>query len=59
MARCHRDEAESSWLRHLAEDVKSDDKERGEGGGGARRANTAVDESRNEMIGGVARYWFN
>ena len=26
MARWHRDEAESSWLRHTTEDAKSDDK---------------------------------
>ena len=29
MTRWHRDEAESSWLRHAAEDAKSDDKGRG------------------------------
>ena len=29
MARWHRDEAESSWLRHAAEDAKSDDKGKG------------------------------
>ena len=34
MARWHRDEAEGSWLRHGAEDVKSGDKGR-RGGGGA------------------------
>ena len=32
MTRWHRDEAESSWLRHPTEDAKSDDK--GTGGGG-------------------------
>ena len=35
MTRWHRDEAESSWLRHTTEDAKSDDKGRGEGKGGA------------------------
>ena len=35
MTRWHRDEAERSWLRHAAEDAKSDDKGRGEGEGGA------------------------
>ena len=29
MTRWHRDEAESSWLRHTTEDAKSDDKGRG------------------------------
>ena len=37
MARWHRDEAESSWLRHAAEDAKKDDK-RKEGTGGGRQA---------------------
>ena len=36
MTRWHRDEAESSWLRHTTEDAKSDDKgRRGVQGGGA------------------------
>ena len=35
MKRWHRDEAESSWLRHATEDAKSDDKGRGGGKGGA------------------------
>ena len=34
MTRWHRDEAESSWLRHATEDAKSDDKGRGGGGEG-------------------------
>ena len=29
MTRWHRDDAESSWLRHATEDAKSDDKEGG------------------------------
>ena len=33
VTRWHRDEAESSWLRHATEDAKSDDK--GKSGGGA------------------------
>ena len=41
MTRWHRDEAESSWLRHAAEDAKSDDKGRGRGWGS--RTDTAVD----------------
>ena len=32
MARWHRDEAESSWLRRAAEDAKSDEKGKGRGG---------------------------
>ena len=35
MTRWHRDEAESSWLRHATEDAKSDDKGRGWGKRGA------------------------
>ena len=35
MTRWHRDEAESSWLRHTTEDAKSDYKGRGGGKGGA------------------------
>ena len=60
MTRWHRDDAESSWLRHAIEDAKSDDKkrERGKGRGG-RTDDTAVDESRNEMVDRVARYRFD
>ena len=32
MTRWHRDEAESSWLRHAADDANSDDKGRRRGG---------------------------
>ena len=35
MTRWHRNEAESSWLRHATEDAKSDDKGRGGGTRGA------------------------
>ena len=35
MTRWHRDEAEGSWLRHTAEDAKSDGKGTGGGEGGA------------------------
>ena len=59
MARWHRDEAECSWLCHAAEDTKSDDKEKGGRGGGGSRTDTAVDESRNEMVDRVARYRFD
>ena len=59
MARWHRDEAESSWLRHAAEDTTSDDKEKRGRGGGGSRMDTAVDESRNEMVDRVARYRFD
>ena len=52
MARWHRSEAESSWLRHAADDANNDEK--GRGGGG-----TAVDECRNEMVDRVARYRFH
>ena len=31
MKRWHRDEVESRWLRHAAEDAKSDNKEKGGG----------------------------
>ena len=57
--RWHRDEAESSWLRHATEDAKSEDKGKG---GGERRGSltdTAVDECRNEMVDRVARYRFD
>ena len=57
MARWHRDEAESSRLRHAAEDAKSDDK--GKGGGGSRTDTAAVDEIRNEMVDCVARRRFD
>ena len=53
------DEAESSWLRHATEDAKSDDKGRGGWGGRGSRADTAVDECRNEMVDRVARYRFD
>ena len=55
----HRDEAESSWLRHASEDAKSDDKGRGEGKGRGSRTDTAVDEYTNEMVDRVARYRFD
>ena len=58
MTRWHRDEAESSWLRHATEDAKSDDKGRG-GEGRGSRTDTAVDECRNEMVDCVARYRFD
>ena len=47
MAGWHKDEAERSWLRHAAEGAKSGDK---------GRADTVVDECRNEMVDPVARY---
>ena len=56
MTRWHRDEAESSWLRHATEDAKSDDKGRG---GGGSRPDTFVDECSNEMVDRVARYRFH
>ena len=60
MVRCHRDEAESNWLGHAAEDAKSDDKEKGtDGWGGSRPDTTAVDKSRNESVDRVARYRFD
>ena len=59
MMRWHRDEAESSWLRHTTEDAKSDDKGRGGGKGRGSRTDTAVDEYRNEMVHRVARYRFD
>ena len=56
MVRWHREEeSESSWLRHAAEDLKSDDK--GKGGGSC--TDTAVGECRNEMMDRVARYRFD
>ena len=57
MAGWHRDEAEeSSWLRHAAEDTKSDDKGKVGRGWGGSRTDTAVGEIRNEMVDRVARY---
>ena len=53
--RWHRGEAESSWLRHAAEDAKSDDKENG----GGETGDAAVDASRNELVNRVARYRFD
>ena len=57
MTRWHRDEAESSWLRHAADDANSDDKGRRRGGG--NRTDAAVDEFRNEMVDRVPRYRFD
>ena len=59
VARWHGDKAEKSWLRHVAEDAKSDGKEKGRTGGGGNRTDTAVEESRNEMVDRVARYRFD
>ena len=59
MTRWHRDEAESSWLRHTTEDAKSGDKGRERGKGRGSRTDTAVDECRNEMVDRVARYGFD
>ena len=59
MTRWHRDEAGSSWLRHAAEDAKSDDKGRGGGKRSGSRIDTAVDECRNEMVDRAARYRFD
>ena len=47
MTRWRRDEAESSWLRHPAEDDKNDDTGRRGGEGGDSRTDAAVDECRN------------
>ena len=56
MAKWHRDGAESSWLRQAAEDAKRDGKEKGWRGEGGSRADTVVDESRNDvMVDRVAR----
>ena len=57
MTRWHRDEPESSWLRHATEGARSDEG-RGEGKGGSS-SDTAVDECRNQMVDRVARYRFN
>ena len=59
MTRWHKDEAESSSLRHATEDAKSDDKGKGEGEGRGSRTDAAVDECRNEMVDRVARYRFD
>ena len=59
VTRWHRDEAESSWLRHATEDAKSDDKGRRERKGRSSRTDTAVDECRNETVGRMARYRFD
>ena len=50
MTSCHRDEAESSWLRHATEDAKSDDKGRRGREGRGSRTYTDADERRNEMV---------
>ena len=55
MTRWQRDKAESGWLRHAAEDAKSDDKENG----GGETGDAAVDASRNELVNRVARYRFD
>ena len=59
MTRWRRDEAESRWLRHRAEDAKSDDKGRGRGKGSDSRIDTAVNECTNEMVDRVVRYRFD
>ena len=59
MTRWHRDEAESSWLRHTTQDAKNYDKGRRGGKGGGSRTDTAVDECRNDMVDRVARYRFD
>ena len=59
MTRWHEGEAEKSWLRHATEDAKSGDKEKPGGRGGGSRTDTAVDESRNEIVDRVARYRFD
>ena len=59
MTRWHRDEADSSWLRHITEDGKSDDKVRGGDKWRGSSIDTAVDECRNEMVDRVARYRFD
>ena len=60
VSRWHRDEAESSWLRHTTEDgPRSDDKGRGRRKGRGCCIDTAVDECRNEMVDRVARYRFD
>ena len=59
MTRWHRDEAESSWLRHASEDGKSNDKGRRGREERGSRTDTAVDECRNEMVDRVATYRFD
>ena len=60
MKRWHKGEAEKSWLCHAAEDAKGGDKRKPRGrGGGRSRTDTAVDESRNEMLDRVARHRFD
>ena len=59
MTRWHRDEAESSWLRHTTQDAKSDHKGMGGEKGRDSRTDTDVDEFRNEIIDRVARYRFD
>ena len=59
MTRWHRDEAESSWLRHVTHGAKRDDKGRGGRKGRGARTDTAIDECRNEMVDRVARYRFD
>ena len=46
VTRWHRDEADSSWLRHTTEDAKSDDKGREGGERRGSRTDTAVDEQK-------------
>ena len=50
MTRWHRDEVESSWIRHATEDAKSDDKGRRGREGRGSRTYTDADERRNEMV---------
>ena len=60
MTRCHRGEAEKSWLRLTAEDAKSSNQGKpGVCGGGSSRTDTAVRECRNEMVDRVARCQFD
>ena len=57
--RWHKDEAESSWLRHAKEDAKSDDKGRGAGIGEAAVLILLSTNAENEIIDRVARYRFD
>ena len=59
MTRWHKDETESSWLRHATEDAKSDDKGRGREEERGSRTDTAVDERRIEMVDRVVGYRFD
>ena len=60
MTRWHKGEAEKSWRRHAAENAKNGDKGKTWGRGeGSSRTDTAVDESRNEMLDRVARHRFD